>query len=571
MVNGTVKELSRLVGSKNVTDDMAERFAYACDFSLHQCIPDAVVLPENTRAVSRVLKWACQRSRPVIPRGGGTGCVGGALAQPGGIVMDMSGMDKILDFDPNNLTMTCEGGVTIDRINKTLHSKGFFFPMQMDGLAGIIGGYIACNGTGEHSVKYGKMRDWVRSLEVVLPDGTVCRCGSRSPVSANPDLTHLFVATEGVLGVITEATFGVLPLPEKKVVGLVSVDTLAKAGRILSAILALGNMADLMVYDELSIKGMRRRLAEPNAGALLKVTLIGCQEEVERHRKDIGNLIASHGVIKTEWVDAEKTPVQTSPLINFASIIPGARPVHIAEDIAVPVDRLADALTGIKAISRKYRVPVLVISGDVGRGVLHPALLFDVSKKRNFQAAEKVVAALYRLAVVMGGTISGTHGIGLSRGAYMSLEHDRNYLKVFARIKKTLDPRNILNPGKMGLSPMPRPFCDNLFRAWWTFPKAGRKLPDYAGELKSCDFCGFCNTVCPVFLKKKWQSLSPRGRLFLVRGLLTGEIKPSPVLKESFAACTDCGLCDKACPKAIRISEIIKVYRRRIIPEQADV
>lgn len=566
-----MNELIRIAGKDNVSNDEAERFAYAFDFSVHKCMPDVVVMPKNTREVSRVLKLANKISIPVIPRGGGTGTAGGALAPHGGIVLDISGMDKIKDIDKDNLSMTCEGGATIDLINKTLQKEGCFFPMQMDGLAGIIGGYIACNGTGEHAVKFGKMRDWVRALEVVLPDGEILRCGSKAPVSANPELSHLFVGTEGVLGIITEAVFGILPLPEKKIVGIVSVDSLEKAGRIMSEILKKGLIADLMVYDSLSIKGMRARLADPKASALLKITLIGNKEEIDRHRKDILEIIHSFGVIKTEWLDVEKTPVQTNPLIDMASICPGARPVHIAEDIAVPVSRLSEALTGIKAISRKHKTPVLVISGDVGRGILHPALLINVEQEKNFKNAEKVVEAIYKLTIALGGTISGTHGIGMSRGRYMRLENTKSYMKTFAALKRALDPRNILNPGKMGLSPVPAPFAGIVFRKWWNLPGPAGRADEHLKELITCDFCGFCNTVCPVFLKKKRQSLSPRGRLLLARGLLTGEIKPSPVLKKSFAVCTDCGLCDKACPKAIRISDIIKVYRKRLVPEQTGV
>ena len=559
-----IKRLVRELGEDVISTDEAEKFCYAFDFSIHKCLPDAVALPKNTKQVSALLKLANKMSIPVVPRGGGTGTVGGALALNGGVVTDLSRMDKIKEIDKKNLTMTCEAGVTIDQINRVLHRQGFFFPMEMDGLAGIIGGYIACNGTGIHSVKFGKMRDWVRALEVVLPNGEILRTGVSAPVSSNPDLTHLFIGTEGTLGIITEATFGILLLPEKKMSGIVSVDTLEKAGKIMSRILREGSIADLMVYDDLPLKSMRKRLAHPKAKAMLKVTLIGKKEEVNRYKKDINQIISSFHPIKTEWFDIAKDPLQTSNIFDMAAIIPGARPVHIAEDIAVPVSELSEALVGIKAIAKKYGIPTLVISGDVGKGVLHPALLINVRKKEQFDKAKKVMEGIYRLALKLGGTISGTHGVGISRSRYMKLEHKEPYLKTFASIKKALDAKNILNPGKMGLSPVPNSFENILFSEWWQTPKTNSLLEKYRDSIITCDFCGFCNIVCPIFLKKKWHSFSPRGRLLLARGLLTGEVKITAELKRRFSTCTLCGLCDKNCPKGIPISKIIECAMKSI-------
>lgn len=559
-----IRKLTEIVGEDIITTDEAERFSYAFDFSIHKCMPDLVALPKNKEQVSTILKFANKMAIPVIPRGGGTGCIGGALAWKGGIVMDLSRMDKIKKIDKQNLTMTCEAGVTIDQINKTLHKEGYFFPMQMDGLAGIIGGYIACNGTGEHSVRFGKMRDWVRSLEVVLPNGEVLRTGSCAPVSSNPDLTHLFIGTEGTLGIITEATFGILPLPEKKIVGIVSVDNIKEAGNIMSRILEEGPIADLMVYDELSIKGMRRKLTHTKAGALLKITLIGKKEEVNRLKNDISKIISNFRIIKMDWFDVERTPVQTNPLINMAAIIPKARPVHIGEDIAVPISELSKALEGIKAIAKKYQIPTLVISGDVGKGVLHPAVLINVEEKEKFKKAKKVVEEIYKLAIKLGGTISGTHGIGISRSRYIRLEHNKQFIDTFNAIKKALDPKNILNPCKMGLSPVPDPFGRNLFKEWWERPKTNSPLEKYRNKIILCDFCGFCNIVCPVFLKKKWHSFSPRGRLLLSRALLTKEIKVTDRFKESILSCTLCGACNKNCPKEIPISEIIEITKSEL-------
>ncbi|MCD6408305.1 4Fe-4S dicluster domain-containing protein, partial [bacterium] len=268
-------------------------------------------------------------------------------------------------------------------------------------------------------------------------------------------------------------------------------------------------------------------------------------------------------VIKTEWKEIPKVPVQTSNVFDMTAIIPGTRPVHIAEDIAVPISKLSMALMEIKKISKKYGIPTLIISGDVGRGILHPALLIDVRKKDKFEDAKNLMEEIYNIALRLGGTVSGTHGIGISRIAYLKKEYSRTYLETFQKIKKTLDPNNILNPDKIFSQVKIDPFDELLFKEWWNKSDLSY-LNEYKEKLISCDFCAFCNIVCPTFLKTKSHIFSPRGRLILARGLITGEIRVTPKLKESFSSCILCKKCEEKCPKNIPICEIIEKVKENI-------
>lgn len=557
---GMVKKLTRILKSEQIQTDRAELYSYSFDFSPHRFLPDIIVMPGDTKDVSNILKFANRENIAVVPRGGGTGCVGGALAVKGGIVMDLSRLDKIIDIDPVNLVIVAQGGVTIAKINRELRRKGFFFPMQHDGISGTISAYVACNGTGEHS-KYGKIRDWIRGMEVVLPTGEIIRTGNRTPVASNPDLGHLFVGTEGILGVITEVTAGILPLPEKKVVGFVSLNSIETGGRLLTSILSKGPIADLMIYDILCIKGMRRKLAHKKAKALVIITLVGFVKEVEEKKIKISEIVRKVKPIETRWMEVGHDAVQTNPLIDLGSIKKGKRPFFIAEDVSVPISEIERCLSGIKEIERKYNILTPIMSGDIYRGVLHPLFLVDAKQPAEFKRANVAMEAIYKLVLNLGGILSGTHGIGLTRSKYIADEIGRDYLKAFDNIKSALDPKNILNPSKMGLGRTTPAMKNLLFNPLWKGTKAHRYpgLEKYRKQIILCDSCAYCNVVCPVFHKSHWHSDSPRGKIQIARALLTGELSVTQRVKEIMGKCTLCKLCDRECPKYIPISEIVKV------------
>ena len=445
------------MGQQNVTDLLIDLVSYSYDASDHNHRPEAAIWPMNTEHVSRILSLANEQRIAVTPRGAGTGLSGGAIPVFGGLVLDMCRMNKILDIRiPDRLTVVQPGVVYAD-LERALAPYGFFFPPDpASSSVCTLGGNVATNAGGIRGAKYGVTRDYVLGLEVVLPDGRIMKTGSDCIKSSSGyDLTRMFVGSEGTLGVITQITLKINPKPTSVETGLAWFSRLSDAGYAVSDIMHSGIIPSaLEILDDNTIKVLREhgKMNLPDATAIILVETDGYTDtetafqmgkisEVFRKNAAVGIRVAnSPEEVNEFW--------QTRKLIG--SIAAQLRNSNVSEDVAVPISKVPDLLTGISMIVRKCGLP-FVIFGHAGDGNLHPRIMFDRSDPDQTERVNKAVDAIFRLTCELKGTLTGEHGIGLAKAPYLKLEHGPIAVEMMRAIKRLFDPNNILNPGKMNL------------------------------------------------------------------------------------------------------------------------
>jgi len=446
-----------IVGQENFSDLLIDLVSYSYDASDHKHRPEAGVWPASSEEVSRILILANEHRFPVTPRGAGTGLAGAAVPASGGLVLDMCRMNKILDIRIADRLTVLQPGVVYADLEKALAPHGFFFPPDpASSTVCTLGGNVATNAGGIRGAKYGVTRDYVMGLEVVLPDGRIMRIGSRCMKSASGyDLTRLFVGSEGTLGVITEITLKINPKPTAFKTVLASFASLKDAGQAVTDIMHSGIVPSVLeVLDENSIKVLREHanMNLPEVTAMILVETDGYTEAETSYQ--MGKLIEvfrKNSVTDTQVADtADEAEELWKARKSVGSTAGQLRANSVSEDVTVPMSKVPDLLTGISIIVRKYDLP-FVIFGHAGDGNLHPRIMYDRSDPDNVTRLSKAVDEIFKLTCNLGGTLTGEHGIGLSKAPYMTLEHDPVALDVMRSIKILFDPNNILNPGKMAL------------------------------------------------------------------------------------------------------------------------
>ncbi len=452
------ESLIDIVGKENFTDQLIDRVSYAYDASDNDHRPEAAVWPITTEQVSRILILATQEGFPVIPRGAGTGLAGSAVPIQGGIVLDLCRMNRIIDIRIPDRLAVLEPGVVYADLQKALAPHGFFFPPDpASGKACTIGGNVATNAGGIRGAKYGVTRDYVLGLEVALPDGRTLRTGSHCMKSVSGyDLTRLFVGSEGTLGVVTEIVLKINPRPMAASTGLARFDRLADAGRAVSDIMHSGIVPSVLeVLDHNTIQVLREHgdMDIPQAMAIILVETDGyTQTETAFQMARVVDVFKKNHATHIETVDDAKAAEDLwSIRKSVSSVAAQLRTHNVSEDVAVPISRVPDLLTGISDIVKNYDLP-FVIFGHAGDGNLHPKIMYNGADPDQVKRAGAAVDEIFRLTCQLGGTLTGEHGIGLSKAPFMTLEHDPVEMDMMARIKKLFDPKNILNPGKMGLA-----------------------------------------------------------------------------------------------------------------------
>ncbi len=449
--------LIRIVGKDRFTDSLIDLISYSYDASDHDHRPDAALWPTSAEEVSRILQLANRFRIPVIPRGAGTGLAGGAVAVSGGIVLDLCRMNKILEIRIPDRLVILQPGVVYDDLDRALAPYGFFFPPDpASGKVCTIGGNVATNAGGIRGAKYGVTRDYVLGLEVVLADGRITRTGSSCMKSASGyDLTRLFVGSEGTLGIITEILLKINPRPTTLMTGLAIFPGLQEAGQAVIDIMHSGILPSVLeILDENAIQvlGECSDIHLPDAKALLLAETDGfTEEEVSFQMAKIVSLFKKNHALDIRTAGQG----QSSEALWKARKLVGSaagklRTNNVSEDVTVPISRVPDLLTGISKIVSQYGFP-FVVFGHAGDGNLHPKIMYDRSDPDQVKRIERVVDEIFRLTCTLGGTLTGEHGIGLAKAPYMPLEHDSVSLELMRSIKRLFDPKNILNPGKMGL------------------------------------------------------------------------------------------------------------------------
>jgi glycolate dehydrogenase FAD-linked subunit len=421
---------------------------------LHPGRPLAVAFPTSTSEVAAVVRLAAAHGVPLVPRGAGTGLSGGATAVEGALTVVMTRMDRILEIDRRNLVAVVQPGVINADLGVAAAAQGLFYaPDPASYETCSIGGNLAENSGGLRCLKYGVTRDAVLGLEVVLADGTVIRTGGRTIKDvAGYDLTHLFVGSEGTLGIITEATLRLRPAPPPKLTLLAFFATVHAAGEAVAGITAAGLVpVTLELMDRFTIRAVDAALRvglPEDAGAMLMIESdaggAAAAEELDRaeaacRAAGATELVRSADPTEADWLREARRKAHWS--LEQAGV---AR----MDDVGVPRDRVADLLDAIAQISAEAGLPVGVF-GHAGDGNLHPTFVVDRDDPGAEERINAARARIYEAALALGGTITGEHGTGVAKRAYLEAQVGPDALRVMRAIKAALDPQGILNPGKV--------------------------------------------------------------------------------------------------------------------------
>lgn len=455
MLSNIVKnELKRIAGEGNVSFSREELLCYSYDATNTLHLPEAVVFPSSADQISLILKMANSEGFPVIPRGAGTGFSGGSLPVKGGAVISFERMKRILEIDAENLIAVVEPGVVTWDLQQAVEKLGLFYPPDPSSLKmSTIGGNIAECAGGPRAIKYGVTRDYVLGLEVVLPTGEIINTGVRTAKGVvGYDLTRLMVGSEGTLGIVTKATLKLLPLPQETRTMLALFNDLKDAARATAAIIKAKVVpSTLEIVDSVSLRCVEEyaNVGLPKAGALLLIEVDGGSEAVKKEAEAVAGVCLDNGATdfrtardKHEVKDLWKARRAISPSLYRA------KPNKINEDIVVPRSRIPDLVEGLKDISDKYGV-LIASFGHAGDGNIHVNVMYNRKDASEAKNADDAVVEIFKLTLSLGGTISGEHGVGTAKMKYLEMELAQPAIEGMKRIKAALDPKGILNPGKI--------------------------------------------------------------------------------------------------------------------------
>ncbi|MEB2309601.1 MAG: FAD-binding protein [Candidatus Brocadiaceae bacterium] len=452
------EKLNQLIGKENVFSVLEDRICYSYDGSKQKYVPDVVVRPQSTCHVSAILQLAHENEIPVYPRGAGSGLTGGAVPAKGGIVLDFTPMNHIIEIRPEDLTATVEPGVVTQTLQSEVAKYKLFYPPDPASAPfSTIGGNVAeCSG-GITGLKYGVTRDYVLSLQVVLADGSVIHTGRKTLKSVTGyDLTRLFVGSEGTLGVFTQITVKLLPLPEKTETLLAFFATTQDAIQSASQII-LNNLLPraLEFIDKSSItciQGYKQEIQIPDeVNALLLIDIDGRETSVKAESSLVKEIVKKNNAIRvTSAENVQERDALWEVRRAISPALYNIAPYKINEDICVPRSRILEILERIDGIHKRYPSLKVASFGHIGDGNIHVNVMYDKGDQQK-ALAERMIEEVLRNTVEVGGTISGEHGIGNVKSAFLPLEIPPRELEIMKNIKHLLDPKGILNPGKIFL------------------------------------------------------------------------------------------------------------------------
>jgi D-lactate dehydrogenase (cytochrome) len=415
--------------------------------------PDAVVYAESTDDVAAAVALCRAHKVPVIPYGAGSSLEGHLLAVQGGVSIDVSRMNAVVSINAEDLTATVQAGVTRKQLNEAIRSEGLFFPID-PGADASLGGMSATRASGTNAVRYGTMRENVLGLTVVSADGKVIRTGSRAKKSsAGYDLTRLFVGSEGTLGVITEVTVKLYPVPEAMSAAVVNFPSLEAAVSTVIQTIQIG--VPIARSEYLCENTIRAVNAGSKLGLREQHTLFfefhGTEASVREQAETVQALAAEQGGQDFEWATRPEDrnrlwDARHKAYFSCLQVRPGCR--AISTDTCVPISRLADSISGARRILDTASFPTMLL-GHVGDGNFHAVALIDAEDAHEVAEAERLNDEIVRLALSMDGTCTGEHGVGLHKIGFLEEEAGDDALDLMRRIKRALDPDDIMNPGKI--------------------------------------------------------------------------------------------------------------------------
>ncbi|MCL5960052.1 MAG: FAD-binding protein [Chloroflexi bacterium] len=450
-----IARLKDIAGPSGLLTSSEDTICYSSDATALEGQPDAVVLPDSAEMISAILKLANQEGFAVTPRGAGTGNSGGCVPAEGGILLDLSRMDKIIEIDPANLVAVAQPGVVTAQFQAEVEKRGLFYPPDPSSIRMCtLGGNMAeCSG-GPHGVKYGVTKDYVIGLQVVMPTGEIIRTGGKTIKNVTGyDLTRLFIGSEGTLCVITEMTLRLLPLPKQRKTMMAVFGSMEEAGAAVSRIIASGMVpSKIELMDGASVRNIEEHAHAgfpEDVEALLLIEVDGEKETVEKHAAAIGHLcqeIGARSILIPE--KSEQAEALWQARQAFAIAVARVRPDRLSEDIVVPRSAIPAAIARINEIKKRYSIHIFTV-GHAGDGNLHPTVLYDKRDQKETAAAHAAVRDILTLAVEMGGTISGEHGVGLDKKDFLEMAVGAETAEFMRTLKNALDPNGVLNPGKI--------------------------------------------------------------------------------------------------------------------------
>jgi len=453
-----LSEITSIVGKENILTAKEDCMCYSYDATNQKFLPEAVVFPLTTRQITEIMSWANLHSIPVIPRGAGSGFVGGSLPVAGGVVVTFTKMNRIIKIEPENLTATVEPGVVTGDFQREVEKLGLFYPPDPASLKfSTMGGNTAVCAGGPRCVKYGVTKNYILGLEVVLPTGEIINTGVKTHKGvAGYDLTSLFVGSEGTLGIITAITVKLIPLPPAKkcMLGIfpriedatVTVSSIIQA-RIIPATLEFIDQAALRCVEDYLHIGL-----PTHAEALLLIEVDGDTETINRQSEKIKDICLQHGAEKVTIAHSKEEEEELwKARRSISPALLRLNPNKVNEDINVPISQIPEIIKRINKITQHYKL-VNVNFGHAGDGNIHTNLMINKDNPDEVKRAEQAVKEIFEATLELGGTISGEHGIGTTKAPYLEMDIGTYNLSFMEKIKSLLDPHNILNPGKLSLS-----------------------------------------------------------------------------------------------------------------------
>jgi glycolate oxidase len=449
-------DLTGILGSQQVLWEREHLATYGFDGTAALEAPaSCVVLPKTTAEVSEIVRYAAHNRIPVVARGSGTGLSGGSVPVPDCIVLCLVQMNRVLELDQKNLTIHVESGVVTQKVTELAEAVGLLYPPDPGSMKiSTIGGNVAENSGGLRGLKYGVTRDYVMGLEVVLANGEVVSFGNKCVKDvAGYSMKDVFIGSEGTLGIITKVLLQLVPKPQAKKTLLATFSQMDAAAETVSAIIAAKIIpCTLEFLDRITIRCVEEyaHLGLPlNAEAILLMETDGHPAVVEEEARQMAEIARDHGATAVQLAKSEEEAIQLAAARRAAfSALARVSPTTILEDATVPRSELANMIRFIQQTATKYQVTVGTF-GHMGDGNLHPTFLTNEKNAAEMARVEKAMEEIFDYAVRLGGTITGEHGVGLAKKAFLPRAIGDASLGLLRQLKRTLDPDNILNPGKI--------------------------------------------------------------------------------------------------------------------------
>jgi D-lactate dehydrogenase (cytochrome) len=449
-----ISALSGLIESQRFSTGQSNRELHLHDISAHQgVLPAGIIWPLTTEEVSRILTWAYEQEVPVTPWGAGTSTEGNPVPTRGGLVMDMTRMDKIMEIRPQDLQADVQPGVLRKELNRQAGKQGLFFPPD-PGADASIGGMIANNASGVQTVKYGATKDYVMKLTVVLPQGNIIHTGCKAHKSSSGyDLSRLFVGSEGTLGVVTEATLRLTGIPTHHLAVTITFNKLDEASQSAAVMIGSGlepAALELLTPQLINLMNREKDLGLPEVPSLFcefhgisKATLQETADHAKELCQDCGATGFKFGVEASERIELWRARHEAWETIHRAH--PGNETLIV--DAAVPISRYSEMISYSQKLIDENNA-VGYVFGHAGDGNLHVVLAGDLNNEKEWNKLEEINDRIVTRAVEVGGTCTGEHGIGIGKRKFMELEHGQSY-HLMRQIKELIDPKGLLNPGKI--------------------------------------------------------------------------------------------------------------------------